>query len=184
MGKKQWIAWLGILVVAGGLGAMTYVPRYLPGLPPIIGDIQSMCVEEYPAPRDRTDLGIGEEVRCWIDPSTWNDVDICIDADGNQKEVGDALGAVIWSAQGPATVYPIVTDGSAVTMTSDLGGDDNAATLIATVFDSGTMGENEPIEVKKQFNIYIPRGVGVIHAQDNPPAKEATPPAKRAGTGK
>ncbi|MHB1425884.1 MAG: hypothetical protein ACYC3I_22190 [Gemmataceae bacterium] len=83
MFKKQRVAWIGILIVAGSLGANTQGQRYSPGPLPTIGDIRSMCVEEYPAPRDRTHLGIGEEVLCWIDPNTWRDTDICTDVEGN-----------------------------------------------------------------------------------------------------
>lgn len=80
------------------------------------------------------------------------------------------LGEVIWSVNGQATVYPIVTDGSAVTLTIDLAGHDDTATVIATVTDSGTMGEDPPIQKRKTFNVITPSGIKVLQTTDQPPA--------------
>ena len=158
MPEKQRIISICIMFVVVSLGAKEQVPRYSPGPSPTIGDIQSECVEVVPAPRDRTDVGIGEEVACWIDPSTWHDTDICTDSNGEQTNVSDALGAVVWSANGRATVYPIVTDGSAVTLTMDLAKYDDTATVVATVRDSGTLGDDPPIQKRKVFNVKTPGG--------------------------
>ncbi len=71
------ITLLGIAVV-DLLARQAQTQRYSPGPLPAIGDIQSECVEEYPAPRTRTDVGIGEDVTCWIDTSTWQDTDVTV----------------------------------------------------------------------------------------------------------
>lgn len=173
MFTKQRIILLCILLVAVNIGANSQVRHYSPGPPPAIGDIQSLCVAEYPAPRNRTVLGIGEEAACWIDPKTWRDTDICTDAEGKQTEVADSLSEVVWSVNGVGTVYPIVTDGSSVTLTADSGGEDDTATVIATVRDSGTMGQDLPIEKRKVFNVLIPKGFRIIPTNEQPPAKKA-----------
>jgi hypothetical protein len=166
------ITLLGI-AATGLLAQGVQTQRYSPGPPPTIGEIQTLCVEEVPAPRNRTDVGIGEEVLCWIDTNTWHDTDIHTDADGNKSNVSDTLGLVIWSAEGLGTVYPIVTDGSAVTLTADLASYDGTATVVATVRDSGTLGEDPPIQKRKVLNVITPSGVRILEAVDQPPAKKA-----------
>jgi len=140
---------------------------------PTIGDIQSQCVELAPSPRDRTDVGLGEEVLCWIDPTTWQDRDICTDPDGHRSEVFDTLGAVVWSVEGAGTVYPIVTDGSPVTLTADLADHDATATVIALVLDSGTLGEDPPIQKRKVFNVITPGGIKVLETAGQPPVEKS-----------
>lgn len=167
------LAWICIVFAAGCAGAKRQEQRYSPGPPPSIGEIKSMCVEKYPAPRDRTDLGIGEAVLCWIERDTWHDTDICTDADGKQTEVADTLGVVVWSVEGIGTVYPIVTDGSAVTLTADLGGEVDTATVFATVRDSGTLGEDPPIQKRKAFHVLTPGGIRIVPAPEQRPAKKA-----------
>jgi hypothetical protein len=171
MRRNMWIPLLGITVTSLAC-QQTQTQRYSPGSPPTIGDIQSECVELAPTPRTRTDVGIGEEVSCWIDTSTWQDTDICTDSDGRQSEVSDSLGEVIWSVEGLGTVYPIVTDGSAVTLTADFADHDGAATIIATVMDSGTMGEDPPIQKRKVFKVKTPGGIQIIQTTGQPPVEK------------
>jgi hypothetical protein len=173
MSKKQGIASIGMLLVVACLGAKTQVQRYSAGPPPTIGDIQTMCVEQAPAPQTRTDVGIGEEVLCWIDTNTWQDTDLRTDTDGNKSNVSDTLGEVVWSVEGLGTVYPIVTDGSAVTLTIDLADFDGTATAIATVRDSGTLGEDPPLQKRKVLNVKTPGGVQILQAIDQPPVEKA-----------
>jgi hypothetical protein len=62
MFTKPRVAGSCILLAAASLGAMTQTQRYSPGPLPTIGDIKSQCVAEFPEPRGRTTIGIGEEV--------------------------------------------------------------------------------------------------------------------------
>jgi hypothetical protein len=174
MCRHSWVRLFGIslLGIAGAsllLAQPTGTKSCAPGPLPTIGEIQSLCVEEYPAPRDRTDIGLFEQVLCWIDPATWRDTDICTDAAGNRTEVSDTLGDVVWSVEGDGDVYPIVTDGSAVTLT----GYGGKVTVVATVTDSRTLGDDPPIQRRKAFNVLVPSGVEVVPAKVQPPAKKA-----------
>jgi RNA polymerase sigma factor (sigma-70 family) len=54
--------------------------------------IKHWTVAEVPLPRDRTDLGGGEEVDLWVDGKAW-------------KHRG---GVVVWHIKGEATVFPVV----------------------------------------------------------------------------
>jgi hypothetical protein len=156
------IALLGTAVM-GLLTRQIHTRCYAPGPLPTIGDIQSKCVAEYPAPRNRTHVGIGEQVFCWIDSATWHDTDICIDADGKQSEVSDTLGMIVWTVNGPGTVCPLVTyDSSPTVLTVDLESHNATATVVATVTDSGMLGKDPPIQRRKVFNIITPGGSRVL----------------------
>jgi hypothetical protein len=176
MHRNTWSLLLGSIVLGLAvtvlLAQQIHSKNYAPGPLPVIGDIQSMCVETAPAPQTRTTVGIGEKVRCWIDAGTWQDIDICRDADGNQSEVSDPLGMVVWSVNGLGTVYPIVTDGSAVTLTIDLAAYDGIATVTATVTDSRTLGDDPPIQMRKIFDVKTPSGVQALQAADQPPVEK------------
>jgi hypothetical protein len=158
MTRKTWILLTLTLslVVASTLYAQTG-GSYSPGPAPTIGDIQTMCVEPLPAPQDRTDVGIGELINCWIDTTTWSDTDIYTDPYGNQSYVSDTLGSITWSVSGPATIYPNVTyDSTPVTLEIDLTDAISAVTVIATVVDSGLLGQDGPVMKAKVKNPNIP----------------------------
>lgn len=154
---------------------------YDPGPPPMIGPIQHETVEILPEPRSRTEVGIGEEVTCWVDPATWVDVDYLVDPYGQQIPVNDAMGTVTWSVSGPATVYPTV--GTTTTVTVDLVDTQATVTVIATVDDSGTKGDDNPVELNQiMMLVFPPEGVQVMGDQNNqPPGWNAGPPNNRIG---
>jgi hypothetical protein len=156
--------------VAGSLGAQA-PPGYSPGPPPTIGDIQTMCVEQYPAPQTRTVVGIGELVNCWIDTSTWSDPDIYTDPYGNQSYVYDTPGSITWSVSGPATISPTVTyDSTPVTLTINLADADGVVIVNATVTDSGIFAADPAVQKQKAMNVKVPTGAVPITVKDNPPA--------------
>jgi len=132
---------LVVMVVAVCLSQQATTQSYLPGPPPTVGDIQHRTVSPFNP--SRTDIGIGESVNCWIDPNTWYDADIQIDAYGNKTIVYDTMGTVTWSASGAGRVYPIV--GDSTTLTADLTDADDTLTVQAAVTDSGTMGRDPPV---------------------------------------
>lgn len=169
MNRKTWTILLGI-VAAGLLSPYVQAQTYDPGPLPTIGDIQTLCVEQYPAPQTRTDVGIGEQVNCWIDTTTWRDTDI-ENLGESQYNVSDTLGAIAWSVSGPGSIYPAVTnDSSPVTLTIDLVDADDVVTVIAMVRDSGTLGVDPPVQKQKVLNVKIPTGSMVLTATDQPPA--------------
>jgi hypothetical protein len=171
MCKHFWLRLYGLGLLGIALTALLQAQQadsksYSPGPPPTVGQIQSLCVEEYPKPRERTTIGLFEQVLCWIDPATWRDTDICTDAAGKRTEVADTLGDVVWSVDGRGDIYPIVTDGSAVTLT----GYEGTVTVTATVTDSRTLGDDPPIQRRKVFNVLAPSGIEILPAKDQAPA--------------
>jgi hypothetical protein len=165
MNRHTWTILFGVLV-AGFLSPQAQAQTYAPYTPPTIGDIQTLCVEQYPAPQTRTDVGIGEQVSCWIDTSTWQDTDIEYLGE-NQYYVSDTLGSITWTVSGPGSVYP--TTGSSTTLMIDLVDADDAVTVTATVTDSGTMGVDPPVNKQKGMNVKVPTGVNPIAFADQPP---------------
>jgi hypothetical protein len=158
MYRKTWILLLGI-VAAGLLSQEAQAQSYSPGSAPIVGDIQTMCVEQYPAPQTRTDVGIGEQVSCWI--GSWSDTDIYTDPYGNQWNVSDSVGSITWSVSGPGSIYPTVTYGlSQVMLTIDLADADATVTVTATVKDSGTLGVDAPVQKKQGHECKSAQGNG------------------------
>jgi hypothetical protein len=171
MNRKTWLilTLCLALAVAGSLGAQA-PPGYSPGPPPTIGDIQTMCVEQYPAPQTRTDVGIGEQVNCWIDTSTWSDTDIYTDPYGNQSYVSDTLGSITWTVTAPATIYPSMTyDSTPVTLTVDLADADGVLTITAMIADSGLLGVDPQVQKQKAMNKKVPKGANPIAFNDQPP---------------
>jgi hypothetical protein len=175
MNRKTWIV-LGTIAAAGLLVWQLQAQTYSPGPQPTIGDIQTQCVEQYPAPQTRTDVGIGEQVSCWIDTTTWGDTDIYTDPYGNQSNVSDTLGAITWSFTGAgASISPTVTyDSTPVTLTVDLVDTDDVVTVIATVTDSGKLGVDPPVQKQKVLNVKVPKGVNPIAYKDDPPGQPGT----------
>lgn len=120
------------MVVAACLCQQAKAPSYVPG--PLLpdADIQHQTVSPFNS--SRTEIGIGESVNCWIDPSTWQNPDIYIDGEGNRTNVSGTVRTPIWSANGAGSVYPIV--GVRTTLTADLTDADATVTVQATLFNS------------------------------------------------
>ncbi len=171
MNRRTWTTLLSI-VMAGLLSSQVQAQSYDPGPLPTIGDIQTMCVEQYPAPQDRTDVGIGEDITCSIDTSTWQDTDIYTDPYGNQWNVSDTLGEITWDVSGPGTIYPTV--GDSTTLTIDLMDADAPVTVIAMAYDSGTLGADPPVQKQKVLNAKVPTGVDPVGFTDLPPFQAGT----------
>jgi hypothetical protein len=57
MNRTMWALLFGI-VTAGLLSQEVQGQSYSAGPAPIVGDIQTLCVEQYPAPQTRTDVGL------------------------------------------------------------------------------------------------------------------------------
>ena len=155
------IVWIGLLPQLG------HAQSYSPYTPPIIGDIQTQCVETAPTPQSRTDVGIGEQVTCWI--GSWTDTDIYTDAYQNQYYVQDKLGSITWSTSGPGSIYPTVTyDSTPVTLAIDMVDEDDTVTISALVKDSGTMGVDPPQQKQKALNVKIPRSILAVAVFNTP----------------
>jgi hypothetical protein len=163
---------LVVLVVAACLSQQATAQSYLPGPPPTVGDIQHQTVSPFNP--GRTDIGIGEKVNCWIDPSTWSDPDIYIDPYGNQSTVYDTMGTVTWSTTGAGSVYP--TTGEGTTLTADLTDADDTVTVQATVHDSGTKGLDAALVKTMAFALFAPTGRFIISHQDLNTFGTAPPP--------
>ena len=80
---------------------------YQEGPPPESGPVHTRGVADPPGAPERAAIGIGEGLKCWVDPNEWKDTDFIIQ-NGKKREVQDDLAMVIWSATGGA-VYPIVS---------------------------------------------------------------------------
>lgn len=128
-----------------------------------IGDIQSSCEEQCPEPQDRTDVGIGELVDCWIDTSTWRGTAIYTYAEScDRTAVSDPLGSITWTVSGQGSIYP--TTGASTTLTVDLADEDNIVTVFATATDSLLV--DPPVQKQKAFNAKVPNGANCYYDSD------------------
>lgn len=167
MKRKTWMILLGV-AAAGLLAQYAWTQNCTPGYAPgasTIGDIQTECVAKYPAPRDRTDVGIGEKVTCSINPNTWNGTAIYTDFYCYQSSVSDPLGSITWSVSGPGSVYPTI--GDSTTLTIGLTNKDSVVTVFASAADS--LAVNAPVQKQKALNAKVPTGVDPIGYADRPP---------------
>ncbi|MEI8380967.1 MAG: hypothetical protein WCJ09_12615 [Planctomycetota bacterium] len=141
--------------------AVALVPQLafgdLPGPAPTIGEIVTECVEEYPTPRSRTTIGIGELVNLSIDPDSWVDPDIPIGS-GNPYDY-DELSEITWTANGDGTVYPTV--GASTQLVADLCSLNGSVTVEASAEDAG-LGDDPPVIKQANFSLEIPSGENVI----------------------
>jgi hypothetical protein len=108
------------------------------GKDPKIGKIYHETVLE-PEPFDRTTIGVGEEVTCWIDPDTWEDLDEKWGEYGLIEEVEDEMGKINWYTNGNISVNP--TCGPVTTLTAD--GPDEAAELYVEVDDAALFADDD-----------------------------------------
>lgn len=129
---------------------------YAPGPSPTVGDVKHQCTEEFPAPRSRTTIGIGESIQLWIDESSWNDPDIMYVGSG-QTIVYDSIGDVTWTVTGgEGNVYPPM--GTSTVLTADLASSDNTITVEVSVDDSPE-GDDQPVKKNVAVDAKIPTGV-------------------------
>lgn len=111
-------------------------------------DISTQTVETIPAPRNRTEIGICEQVTCSI--TNWQATAGTISAEA-QGSVTDPIGMVTWSA-GYGTVVP--NQGSTTTYTAPDG--DLSDTVTASVPDS--LGVYSPLSKSVTFQVDVPTG--------------------------
>jgi hypothetical protein len=139
-----------------------FAVTYMPGPPPTY-TIGHQTVALMPSSRERTIIGIGEQVECWI--SKWSDTDIMFDND-TQTNVQDAMGEVDWYVEGRGTVNPAV--GSITTYTVPLSRTDDSASVCAVAHDSGTKWLDSGLVRQVSFNIRIPTGTSPYFNSDSP----------------
>jgi len=134
-----------------------------------IGQIQHECVEAMPLPRTRTDIGLDEQVRCWLDLDTWSDEDT---HDGQVES--DTIGSIVWTvASGGGVVAP--TTGASTTY--DATGTVGQSVIEAVVMDSGGAFLDQPVRRQLQVNKLAPTHSVVSWISDNP-AQGANPPTQ------
>ncbi len=100
--------------------------------PALRGNIKHWAVSEYPLPRDREQFGGGEEVDFWIEPP---------DGEGPNAIVG-------WWVDGSATVYPLVTIKTRVTV--EITESDSRFLVQAARYDATTISADEKPAVDLQ----------------------------------
>ena len=149
---------LGLAIAFASLaGSPAFAQYYLPGPAPSIGPIQHECTEEYPSPRSRTTIGIGETMSLWVDENTWSDPDYLYLASGGQQVVEDGMGETTWTViSGEGTVYP--TMGTYTVLTADLASSDNTIEVEASCEDS-PLADDQPAKKNIAVDAKIPTGV-------------------------
>lgn len=163
--RSRWFAMATVVLLVAPLAILGQGPSYLPGPAPTIDPIQHQCVETL-LPQDRTTIGIGEQVNCWIDRSTWRDTDYQVDSYGTQTPIKDSMGTVTWWADGQGSVYP--PTGDSTLLTADLAAADGSVTVNAIVPDSGLLGVDTPLTLLVKFFILIPNGGQLNKVTDAP----------------
>lgn len=150
--------------------SMVFGQYYTAGPAPSIGPIEHQCTEEYPTPRSRTTIGIGETMDLSVDENTWNDPDYLFLASGGQQTVPDGIGETTWSVlSGEGTVYP--TMGTSTVLTADMAESDNTITVEASVEDS-PLGDDQPVKKEIAVDAKIPTGMQIVVAHDVPPGAD------------
>ncbi len=165
-----------VALVLGLTASPGHAQTYEPGPLPTIGPLRSETVETIPAPRDRTTIGVREEVKCRIDEATWKDTDYQKTTSG-QVPVQDIIGDVTWVAVGQGTVDPAVGKQTTVKAAKKGG----AVSVKARVSDSGNKGKDPVIEKELIFTVVEPGGVEVFEPADNTGDWAAGPPNNRIG---
>ena len=135
-----------------------------------VGPIRHETVFEFPLPRTRTTIGIGESVTCWIDSSSFKNTDIWLDSQGNQTLFADTMGTVEWTVDGDSA-YVFPNTGKIVTLTAALGGSKSKVILNAFVSDSGTQFVDSPVVLHLEFQILVPTGIIKTNPMPLAPAK-------------
>lgn len=151
-----------------GGGGGTWEAYLLPSF-----EIKTECVFEYPTPRDRTEIGGGEQVICSIDQ--WDDKDKFIPTSGSPYVEQDAMGEVTWSVM-PSGASVMPTTGPTTTLTADFPDFDTPFQLVAQVKDSGAKGQDPLTQKEKGMVTKVPNGLTGLSASDK------ADPAWEAGT--
>jgi hypothetical protein len=152
---------------------------YAPGQKPSVNEIVHVAVEELPAPQTRTTIGIGEDVSCSIDESSWSDPDDQIN--GSKKTtVYDKMGQVKWSASGAGTVYPIYS--TSTTLTADLVSADDTVTVEASIVDAGLFALDYPpgggaLVKVLVMQVKVPTSMNAAFGKDGEAGTKGNPPS-------
>lgn len=152
---------------------------YLPADPPSIASILHETVEDVPTPKSRLDIGIYEAVQLSIDPATWIDLDHYVEQDGSLTPTYDSMGEVIWTANGAGAVYPTV--GISTLLIAEGVSADSPVSALATIFDSGTKGLDQPVILQVQMQVRVPNAIQGVVLRDNPGLGMVGPPNNQIG---
>jgi len=153
---------VGVGVVLGCLSVATGT-TYMPGPAPSCV-LYHETVEDVPEPRDRSEIGCGEEVTCWIDD--WQDTDWEMLPEGGHTEVQDTMGDVQWCTYGAGTVDP--EWGTTTTLSADSVDNDTSVYVYAYVHDSGDKGLDNSVMVSAGFAVRKPTNIRVYFWEDAP----------------
>lgn len=147
---------------------------------PIMGEIQHETVVYYPAPRDRTDIAIGEQVYCWLDSSTWYDRDIHYLPGGGSEFDTDTIGEVSWIVEGGGSLSSATGYNTMLTANLQSG----MLNLQAKIKDSGQKGRDKVLIKQENFQKQKPTGIKVWYQQDlQNEFAPAGPPNNKVGSG-
>lgn len=142
-----------------------------------IGGMTSETEATLPADRSRTDIGIGEVVKCKIDSNSWTDTDCEKVDDGPWTEVNDTIGNRVWACSSGGEINPSgVTQSDTTTLTADLS--PGSCVVDVNVYDSNSKYVDDVLNRSRTFTIYEPNGMNVSFNSDIPPW---TPGNKRMG---
>jgi hypothetical protein len=116
-----------------------------------IDDMTSETVATWPIDRSRTTIGIGEEVVCSIDSSTWTDKD----CRNYTEEVSDTIGDRVWACEGNGLITPTgVTSSDSTTLTADKS--PGICAVVVNVYDSKTKYSDGYISKPETFTVIAP----------------------------
>lgn len=136
---------------------------WLPGPEPSGGGIKHETAR-IPEPRERTTIGIGERV--YLGVLSYMDMDIYVDDLGEEFEMEDSVGEIVWQLQGPGSLYRMY--GASNIYFAPLSGMDTLAAITVDVHDSGLQGLDPVQSDQVSFWIRIPNGVRSWHWADQP----------------
>jgi hypothetical protein len=151
--SSRWVIiagiWLAMVLVLDALTLPKACGQWGPYTPPDLASITSQT-ETGPDPRTRLILGLGEKVKCMINPDSWTDKDCYADT-----EVDDTIGTRSWQANTWSQTWP--QSGDEVWVIADRRPYMCVATI--TVDDSNTKGDDAPITRSITFEVVEPGGI-------------------------
>lgn len=124
------------------------------------------CVEEYPAPRNRAKIGIGEQVKFEIPKEYFVDEDWLVGPYGTTP-VLDEPGSVTWYTNGLGMVNPAIGWSTTYTAPTDIT-EDTDAKIEAVVEDAALFADDPPIVVEKKMEMVPPTSFVAISVTDKP----------------
>lgn len=141
--------------------------NYVPGPAPTLGAAAILTQTVLgPTPLNRTIVGIGEQINCSIDPTSWQDTDYLVEYGNIFGQASDNIGEITWSVD-QGNVMPVV--GATTTVTAPFLSAPGQMTITATVLDAGVFAfDNVPRAAKKVLSVDVPGSVNVLSATDNP----------------